>query len=194
MEFSEKLRTLRTQRGMTQEALAAVAGVSRNAVSKWENGRGYPNWESLNRISREFGVTVDELIGGEELRCISLENHSTLRRNEALLQGLLTFALYLAVGLLLPMAILRADPTAPMAYGLIIGPASFLLLGLLLGLMARSRSAVLLAGALAIGPIMIWFESAGNMVVGGMELTFYALFAGSFLLVFFLRSRRRKRP
>lgn len=194
MEFSEKLRTLRGQRGMTQEELAAVAGVSRNAVSKWENGRGYPNWESLRRISREFGVTVDELIGGEELRCISLENRSALKRNETLLQGLLTFGLYLAAGLLLPMALFRADPTAPMAYGLVIAPASFLLLGLLLGLAARSRGAVLLAGALAIGPIMIWYESATNVVAGGMQLVFYALFAGCFLLVFFLRGRRRKRP
>ncbi|MGM9662917.1 MAG: helix-turn-helix domain-containing protein [Oscillospiraceae bacterium] len=194
MEFSEKLRTLRAQRGMTQEELAAVAGVSRNAVSKWENGRGYPNWESLKRISREFGVTVDELIGGEELRCLSLENHSLLKQNEALLQGLLTFALYLAVGLLLPMVLLRADPTAPMAYGLVIGPVSFLLLGLLLGLTVRRWGAALLGGALAVGPIMIWYESANKMVVGGLELLFYALFAGSLLLTFFLRSRRQRRP
>lgn len=67
MEFNEKLRELRKSRSMTQEELAQVLFVSRTAISKWESGRGYPNLDSLKGISRYFSVSIDELIGSEEL-------------------------------------------------------------------------------------------------------------------------------
>ena len=74
MEFSEKLQELRKQKGMTQEEMAQVLFVSRSAVSKWEAGRGYPNIESLKAIAAFFGVTVDELLSGEELLTLSEED------------------------------------------------------------------------------------------------------------------------
>lgn len=74
MEFNKKLQVLRKQKGLTQEELAEVLFVSRTAVSKWESGRGYPNIESLKAISKFFGVTVDELLSGEELLTISEED------------------------------------------------------------------------------------------------------------------------
>ncbi len=67
MEFSEKLTQLRKSKNMTQEELAASLYVSRAAVSKWESGRGLPNIDSLKAIATLFGVTVDELLSGEEL-------------------------------------------------------------------------------------------------------------------------------
>ena len=66
MEFNEKLQELRKQKGLTQEALASALFVSRTAVSKWESGRGYPNIDSLKAIAKFFGVSVDELLSGEE--------------------------------------------------------------------------------------------------------------------------------
>ena len=60
---------------MTQEELAEALFVSRTAVSKWESGRGYPNIESLKAISKFFGVTVDQLLSGEELLTISEEDN-----------------------------------------------------------------------------------------------------------------------
>ena len=71
MEFNEKLQELRKQKGMTQEELAEVLFVSRTAISKWESGRGYPNIESLKALAKFFGVTVDELLSGEELLTIA---------------------------------------------------------------------------------------------------------------------------
>ena len=71
MEFHEKLQELRKQKGLTQEELSAVLFVSRTAVSKWESGRGMPNIESLKAISKFFGVTVDELLSGEEILVIA---------------------------------------------------------------------------------------------------------------------------
>lgn len=75
MDFNKKLQELRKQKGMTQEELAETLFVSRTAVSKWESGRGYPNIESLKAISKFFGVTVDELLSGDELLAVSEEDN-----------------------------------------------------------------------------------------------------------------------
>ena len=74
MEFHEKLQELRKRKGLTQEELAQVLYVSRTAISKWESGRGYPNIESLKAIARFYGVTVDELLSGEELLSLAEED------------------------------------------------------------------------------------------------------------------------
>ena len=59
---------------MTQEELAESLYVSRTAISKWESGRGYPNIDSLKVIARFFGVTIDELLSGDELLTIAEED------------------------------------------------------------------------------------------------------------------------
>lgn len=74
MEFNEKLQELRKQKGMTQEELAQSLYVSRTAISKWESGRGYPSIDSLKIIARFFGVTVDELLSGDEWLTIAEED------------------------------------------------------------------------------------------------------------------------
>ena len=74
MEFNEKLQELRKQKGLTQEELAEVLFVSRTAISKWESGRGYPNIDSLKAISTFLGVTIDELLSGDELLTIAEED------------------------------------------------------------------------------------------------------------------------
>ena len=74
MEFNEKFQELRKQKNLTQEELAEVLFVSRTAISKWESGRGYPNIESLKAIAKFFGVTIDELLSGDELLTIAEED------------------------------------------------------------------------------------------------------------------------
>ena len=74
MKFNEKLQKLRKQKGITQEELAQALYVSRAAVSKWESGRGYPGIDSLKAIGEFFGVTVDELLSGNELLCAAQED------------------------------------------------------------------------------------------------------------------------
>ena len=74
MDFNEKLQLLRKQKGLTQEELAEILYVSRTAVSKWESGRGYPNIDSLKAISRFFGITIDELLSGDELLTLAEED------------------------------------------------------------------------------------------------------------------------
>ena len=71
MEFHEKLQLLRKQKGITQEKLAEALFVSRTAVSKWESGKGYPGIDSLKRIAEFYGVTVDELLSGDQVLTIA---------------------------------------------------------------------------------------------------------------------------
>ena len=63
MSFAENLQTIRKKNGLTQEDLAEMLGVSRQAVSKWEQGDGYPEVEKLLDISGKLGVSLDSLMG-----------------------------------------------------------------------------------------------------------------------------------
>ena len=71
MEFGEKLQALRKQKDLTQEELSEILFVSRTAVLKWESGRGYPNIDSLKAIAKFFGISIDELLSGDELLTIA---------------------------------------------------------------------------------------------------------------------------
>ena len=62
MKLHEKILKLRTERGMSQEALAEQVGVSRQSVSKWEGGISVPDLERLKALSRVFGVSYDYLL------------------------------------------------------------------------------------------------------------------------------------
>ena len=63
MEVKDILRTLREKKNLTQEALAEKVLVTRQAVSRWENGETQPNTETLKLLSREYGVTINTLLG-----------------------------------------------------------------------------------------------------------------------------------
>lgn len=62
MRFGEKLSFLRKQRGMTQMDLAEKLDISRQAVSRWEQGISEPSTENLVSIGKLFDVTVDALV------------------------------------------------------------------------------------------------------------------------------------
>lgn len=62
MRFGEKLSILRKQRGMTQMELAEKLDISRQAVSRWEQGISKPSTENLVSIGKLFDVSVDALM------------------------------------------------------------------------------------------------------------------------------------
>lgn len=66
MTVSEKIYTLRTRLGLSQEELAEKLGVSRQSVSKWETGQSVPDLEKIIKLADLFGVSVDELVREEE--------------------------------------------------------------------------------------------------------------------------------
>ena len=70
MDTCEILKTLREKNGMTQEQLVERLLVTRQAVSRWENGETQPNTDTLKILSREFDVSVNTLLGSpRQLYC-----------------------------------------------------------------------------------------------------------------------------
>ena len=63
MKTQEILYELRTQKGLSQDALAEKVFVTRQAVSRWENGETVPNTETLKLLSELFGVSINMLLG-----------------------------------------------------------------------------------------------------------------------------------
>jgi len=66
MTFADKLSRLRKESNHTQEQLADILGVSRQAISKWESGTAFPETEKLIRISRLYDCTLDYLLKDEQ--------------------------------------------------------------------------------------------------------------------------------
>ncbi|WP_443662796.1 helix-turn-helix domain-containing protein [Dysosmobacter sp.] len=66
MTFSEKLVRLRRREGLSQEALAEALGVSRQAISRWEQGTALPDGAKLLPCARYFGVRVDWLLDEQQ--------------------------------------------------------------------------------------------------------------------------------
>ena len=56
MEFKDKLKQIRKERGISQQALADAIFVSRSAIAKWESGLGYPNETSMSALLEYFEV------------------------------------------------------------------------------------------------------------------------------------------
>ena len=65
MSFRDNLQYLRAQRNFTQERFAMLLGVSRQAISKWESGKAYPEMDKLLMICDLFGCTLDDLVLGD---------------------------------------------------------------------------------------------------------------------------------
>lgn len=66
MDFRERLFDLRRQAGLSQEELANLLGVTRQAVQKWEAGTSRPDMDNLASLSEYFKVSLDYLVTGRE--------------------------------------------------------------------------------------------------------------------------------
>ena len=98
MTLGEKLKKLRTDKGLTQEELAEKLYVTRTAISKWESDRGYPSIDALKAISKFFSVSIDELLSSDELLTIAEEDS---REKETHLKDSVYALLDLSAGMLL---------------------------------------------------------------------------------------------
>lgn len=61
------IATLRKEKDLTQEQLGEKLGVTNKTISRWENGNYMPDIEMLSLLSKEFDVSINELISGERL-------------------------------------------------------------------------------------------------------------------------------
>lgn len=65
MSFGEQLQEVRRRNGLTQEQFAEALQVSRQAVSRWESGRSYPEVDKILYICNRYGVSIGELFAAE---------------------------------------------------------------------------------------------------------------------------------
>lgn len=63
MSLGQNIQRLRKLRGLSQEQLSELLGVTRQAISKWENDESLPDAIKLGQLAQALGVTADELLG-----------------------------------------------------------------------------------------------------------------------------------
>ena len=78
MEFSQRLYELRKRSGLSQEGLADLLGVSRQAVQKWEAGTSRPDLDNLAALARYFNVSLDYLVTGQEAQTSPAQAPTTI--------------------------------------------------------------------------------------------------------------------
>ena len=64
-EFGTILKRLRIERGLNQEQLGDIVGLSKAVVSKYENSQSYPSFDMLIKLANTFGVSTDYMLGLE---------------------------------------------------------------------------------------------------------------------------------
>lgn len=67
IKIGKFIATLRKEKDLTQEQLGEKLGVTNKTISRWENGNYMPDIEMLSLLSKEFDVSINELISGERL-------------------------------------------------------------------------------------------------------------------------------
>lgn len=113
--FGEKLKMLRNNYNMSQAELAEAMYVSRSAVAKWEQDRGFPNIDSLQLISNKFGVSIDELLSND-----ATEYAQTKSNKKLSVKSKLTICLVPVVCVILAICIALATMFIPRSlYGYI---------------------------------------------------------------------------
>lgn len=76
MKFQDKIQLIRKNKGLSQEELAEIVGVSRQAIAKWEAGQTYPDIDNLIVLSDYFKVSIDSLLKTEEDDCSSFQRNA----------------------------------------------------------------------------------------------------------------------
>ena len=82
MTLGEKIKACRQAAGMSQEKVAELVGVSRQAVTKWEANQSAPNTENLFKLAEILGTTVDFLLASREAENFPAEQISYLYKME----------------------------------------------------------------------------------------------------------------
>ena len=80
MEFSERLKKLRKDTGLTQVDVASKLGISQQAYASWERGVKKPTQENLVKIAQILNVSVDYLVGNSQETSNELDNIELLFR------------------------------------------------------------------------------------------------------------------
>ena len=181
--LSDKIKKYRKENNLTQEELASKLFVTRNAVSKWENDNGYPSIDTLKDLAKLMNLTIDDLLGEDDIKTLAVTNHNLLSKYKKYFSNIMVFISYTLVATLIPHLLLQYDPTAIYVYSLIIAPVTFIILGVITPLYNKQILNTFIAGALSITPILIYFETHTNTVIYYYEIIYYLIFIASYFLM-----------
>lgn len=104
IDIGSKIKTLRLSKSMTQEQLAKALHVSAQAVSKWENGKSYPDIHSLLLLSALFDVSLDQLIKGD---LETMKQEVNAADVKAMNRDAVIYTVLLAATIILPVPLLK---------------------------------------------------------------------------------------
>jgi len=65
MELGKRILAIRKENDLTQDELAEICNVTRQTISNWENGKSYPDLDTLVMLSDSFGVSLDAMLKGD---------------------------------------------------------------------------------------------------------------------------------
>ena len=189
MKFYEKLQKLRKEKGLSQEALAEMLGVSRQAISKWESGQTYPETDKLIALSEIFGVTLDSLIKEGELQKDGANTTSEPYwrsrgmvfeyKSERTLFGLPLVHIHIGLGAKKAKGIIAIGNLAKGFISIGLLSMGFLSIGLLsLGVIAFGAlvAGLLLAvGSISVGTFSIGAIAIGVFTIGAVSIGVYSI-------------------
>ena len=102
MDFGKQIKQIRAGKNLTQEQMAAMLNVTRQAVSNWENNKNLPDLELLVLMSKVFSLSLDQLIlGGNDMNNMTeklIKDGSETRRAKFNFATVLIGALLLCIG------------------------------------------------------------------------------------------------
>jgi len=76
--FTQKLKQLRLERGLSQQQIADKLGISNQAYSRWETGKFSPNLQSLEKIAKTLNVPIEELLSNKPLSLEKILSSETI--------------------------------------------------------------------------------------------------------------------
>ena len=125
MKLPEQLKANRERLGLSQEDVAHAIFVSRQTMSSWENGKTYPDVQSLLLLSQLFGVSIDDLVKGDVVAMKEMVSKDALRM-ERLVAGSAALLL-LGLGCMIGFYAVLPEPSIVphMSIGSIVGVLVF---------------------------------------------------------------------
>ncbi len=203
MNISERIQELRKNKNLSQEQLAEILGVSRQAVSKWEGGQSLPEVEKLIAMSALFDVSTDYILKGEDA---PIKNNSNDARIASQIVSAVATMLILVAILATFGRVNDADGTIDIYGGLVaesVGIMLMLVSGFLAGRHQMNRQLltanILLAGIL---PSLLFSElllkldtkllPELSVKLAAVFLSFYAIICGTAIWLLILRKKREK--
>ena len=132
-EFSQNLKRIRINKGLTQDQLAEKLNVTRQAVSNWENDRTEPDIEMMNAMAACLGIDISELINGPKAPAYQPKQKKYIV--VSIILGLIVIAglaamIWIKPGLVLQFSSFNTKPL--MTYNMLFRPVCFAAAGALL--------------------------------------------------------------